>query len=110
MHIQVNCEHESVGLGYTKQGKMEWSDEVTGDFLSLTHDPIQLEMINLAKSNSAGAVSSFLGTTRDSFEGNEVLSLEYEAYHEMAIEYMKKIIEKVGKSWSLMFKFEFCHC
>jgi molybdopterin synthase catalytic subunit len=48
---------------------------------------------------SAGAVSTFLGTTRDNFEGKTVVTLEYEAYAEMAMSCMKQIIEKVD-----------CHC
>jgi molybdopterin synthase catalytic subunit len=44
---------------------------------------------------SAGAVSTFLGTTRDNFEGKSVVTLEYEAYAEMAMSCMKQIIEKV---------------
>ena len=34
---------------------------------------------------SAGAVSSFIGTTRDTFDGKRVIRLEYEAYTDMAI-------------------------
>jgi molybdopterin synthase catalytic subunit len=40
-------------------------------------------------------VSTFLGTTRDNFEGKSVVTLEYEAYAEMAMSCMKQIIEKV---------------
>jgi molybdopterin synthase catalytic subunit len=44
---------------------------------------------------SAGAVSSFLGTTRDNFEGKVVTHLEYEAYPDMALKCMLEICDKV---------------
>ncbi len=44
---------------------------------------------------SAGAVSTFFGTTRDTFEGKEVTHLEYEAYPEMALASMLDICAKV---------------
>ena len=43
-----------------------------------------------------GAVVTFLGTTRDNFEGKTVVTLEYEAFDEMAekkLEEYNKIIE-----------------
>jgi molybdopterin synthase catalytic subunit len=43
----------------------------------------------------AGAVSSFFGTTRDTFEGKEVTHLEYEAYPEMALASMLEMCSKV---------------
>ena len=42
----------------------------------------------------AGATSIFVGTTRDNFHGKRVLSLEYEAYEEMAVAEMKKLCVK----------------
>jgi len=38
---------------------------------------------------SAGAVASFVGTTRNTFQGKEVLRLEYEAYVPMALKKLK---------------------
>jgi molybdopterin synthase catalytic subunit len=40
-------------------------------------------------------VSTFFGTTRDTFEGKEVTHLEYEAYPEMALSSMLEICGKV---------------
>lgn len=39
--------------------------------------------------NAAGAVSTFVGTTRDTFQGNRTLRLEYEAYEPMAVRAME---------------------
>lgn len=38
--------------------------------------------------SSAGAISTFFGTTRDNFEGKEVTHLEYESYPTMALDRM----------------------
>jgi len=41
----------------------------------------------------AGAIATFLGTTRDHNAGREVVRLEYEAYPEMAVAEMRRIGE-----------------
>ena len=51
----------------------------------ITHEELIPEAFtNMVRSDTNGAVVTFLGTTRDSFEGKRVLRLEYEAYPEMA--------------------------
>lgn len=51
--------------------------------------------------NSAGAISVFLGTTRDVFEGRRVAQLSYEAYEDMALDSMKDIATKARRVTSL---------
>lgn len=64
-----------------------WFAEVTGDALDVVkytgavHDP------------GAGAIASFIGVTRDNFQGKAVEKLEYEAYVPMAL-------KKLVVSWS----------
>jgi hypothetical protein len=48
----------------------------------------------------AGAISLFIGTTRDNFEGKHVVRLEYEAYIPMALKEMRKICGLVRDQWS----------
>ena len=38
---------------------------------------------------AAGAISTFIGTTRNNFAGKDVLHLEYEAYEPMALKVMQ---------------------
>lgn len=45
----------------------------------------------LAVRGDCGGVASFVGTTRDTFEGKIVERLEYEAYNEMALTAMRQI-------------------
>ncbi len=54
---------------------------------------------------SAGAVATFMGTTRDSFQGKQVLRLEYEAYEPMAVRKMQ-----VCQSTTLTFRSCLCWC
>ena len=67
------------------------------DWVSLSYLPLDVNnLINFTKSRRAGAVSSFLGTTREFFEDKEVVHLEYEAYNEMALQTMLEICDKVS--------------
>lgn len=52
-------------------------------------------MVTLTVPNRAGAVATFLGTTRDIFESKRVSHLEYEAYESMAVDNMKEICSQV---------------
>merc|ERR1712070_570625 len=62
------------------------------DFVLLTHDKLCVDTCSqMAGADCAGAISLFVGTTRDNFEGKTVLRLEYEAYEEMAQKEMQKL-------------------
>ncbi|CAH0728615.1 unnamed protein product, partial [Brenthis ino] len=70
------------------------------DHLKLTVDKLSVEEISdLVVNDSCGAVSLFVGTTRDNFEGKKVLRLEYEAYEAMALKAMKCICDDVRNRW-----------
>mmetsp|Transcript_34232 Transcript_34232/g.34885 ORF Transcript_34232/g.34885 Transcript_34232/m.34885 type:complete len:170 (+) Transcript_34232:235-744(+) len=76
------------------------SDE---DFVFLTNEAIDFGfVINLVRCDSAGAISTFYGTTRDFFEGLRVTELQYEAYDEMAVDQMKLICSELRSRWSVM--------
>ena len=47
-----------------------------------------------AKRNLLGIREVFVGTTRDNFDGKEVVLLEYEAYEEMAARQIQKVISR----------------
>lgn len=60
--------------------------------IELTYDPLDPERVtNLVRRDSNGAVVTFLGTTRDTFEGKRVVRLDYEAYEEMAVKKMAEV-------------------
>lgn len=57
------------------------------------------EITNLVTSEKCGAVSLFIGTTRNNFEGKTVLSLEYEAYESMGLKSMENICNEIRTTW-----------
>ncbi|XP_060805221.1 molybdopterin synthase catalytic subunit [Amyelois transitella] len=70
------------------------------DHLKLTVDVLSVDEISgLVVDDSCGAVSIFVGTTRDNFEGKKVVRLEYEAYESMALKAMKSICNEVRDKW-----------
>jgi molybdopterin synthase catalytic subunit len=62
----------------------------------LSYEVLEItQLTDFAKDKSAGAVTSFQGTTRDFFEDKVVVGLSYEAYSEMALKQMRELINKV---------------
>ncbi len=67
------------------------------DFVSLSVHTIDVAyVLGLAADPGCGALSSFCGVTRDSFEGKRVLRLSYEAYEDMAEMELKALCDKVS--------------
>lgn len=70
------------------------------DHLKLTNDKLSVdEVMEIVKSPKCGAVSLFVGTTRDNFEDKKVVRLEYEVYESMAYKAMKKICVELRDKW-----------
>ncbi|KAI9578215.1 molybdopterin synthase catalytic subunit [Glossina fuscipes] len=68
--------------------------------LLLTYNNLDVGAIsNLIGANSCGAISMFIGTTRDNFERKRVVSLEYEAYEPMALKQLGNICDEIRKRW-----------
>ena len=66
----------------------------------LTDKPIDLnELVTYVGDPGAGAVSTFIGTTRDNNEGRSILSLDYEAYPGMAEQEMARLGEEAAEKW-----------
>ncbi len=68
--------------------------------LRLTDAAIDPRVVEAAVARpDAGAVLTFVGVTRNHFEGRAVLGLEYEAYAELAVPVMRDIAEEAQKRW-----------
>jgi molybdopterin converting factor subunit 1 len=50
---------------------------------------------------AAGAICTFVGTTRENNVGRKVLRLEYEAYEAMAFSEIRKLAEEAGRRWEI---------
>ena len=73
-----------------------------GTMIEMTRKPLIPEEITAkVRKDTNGAVVTFLGTTRLFAEGRKVLYLEYEAYEEMALKEMEKILQEIRSEWAL---------
>ncbi len=69
----------------------------------VTRDPIEIqELVRSVTDPSAGAIATFIGTTRNNNEGRKVIALDYEAYPEMA----EKELARIGADAKLKWKIE----
>jgi molybdopterin synthase catalytic subunit len=69
-------------------------DSTGRTFIDLTFEPLSIDRItSLVSDPEAGATSVFVGTTRNNFNGKDVVKLEYEAYTPMAAECMRVSVE-----------------
>jgi MoaE-MoaD fusion protein len=65
---------------------------VSGGGFKLQSEPLSLDaVVDEVRSDQAGAIATFVGTTRVQSRGRAVLHLDYEAYEEMAEEVMSEI-------------------
>jgi molybdopterin synthase catalytic subunit len=70
------------------------------DVVRLTSATLDVsEVSSEVSSDQAGAISVFIGTTRDNFEGKRVVSLEYEAYAPMAERELRRLCSATRAKW-----------
>jgi MoaE-MoaD fusion protein len=75
---------------------------VSGGAFRLTSDPIDLgAVVAEVADERAGAIATFLGTTRIESRGRTVVHLEYEAYEGMAEQVMAEIAEALASRYEL---------
>jgi molybdopterin synthase catalytic subunit/molybdopterin converting factor small subunit len=75
---------------------------VSGGAFRLTPDPIDLAaVVAEVTDDRAGAIATFLGTTRIESRGRTVVHLEYEAYEGMAEKVMAEIAAVLGARYDL---------
>jgi MoaE-MoaD fusion protein len=69
---------------------------VSGGGFRVQEEPLELSaVVEQVRDPAAGAIATFIGTTRDHNRGREVVRLEYDAYPEMAEAEMAKIAAEV---------------
>ena len=70
--------------------------------IELTHQPLDPERVTAqVRRDTNGAVVTFLGTTRDNFEGKRVVTLEYEAFQEMALKKLEEIRQQLRAEFGI---------
>lgn len=81
---------------------MSASPEEEGDVVVLTREPLEgFSAVELVGRDGAGAVATFVGTTRDTFGGRRVVRLEYEAYEPMAEKELRALCAAVRGRWKV---------
>ncbi|XP_040118195.1 molybdopterin synthase catalytic subunit isoform X1 [Oryx dammah] len=75
-------------------------EEKSKDIIKFTSEKLSVDEVSqLVISPICGAISLFVGTTRNNFEGKKVISLEYEAYLPMAENEIRKICSDIRQKW-----------
>ncbi|XP_024427750.2 molybdopterin synthase catalytic subunit [Desmodus rotundus] len=75
-------------------------EEKSEDIVKFTTERLSIdEASQLVTSPRCGAISLFVGTTRNNFEGKKVTSLEYEAYIPMAETEVRRICRDIRQKW-----------
>ncbi|MGZ8478531.1 MAG: molybdenum cofactor biosynthesis protein MoaE [Candidatus Binatia bacterium] len=68
----------------------------------VTDKPINLqELVDFVTDPEAGAIATFIGTTRNNNEGRNVIALDYEAYPEMAEKELARIGAEAAQNWQI---------
>jgi molybdopterin synthase catalytic subunit len=68
----------------------------------ITRQPIDLqELVRFVTDSEAGAIATFIGTTRNNNEGRKVIALDYEAYPEMAEKELARIGQQASQRWQI---------
>ena len=72
------------------------------DLFRITRTPIRIEtLLRAVRDPAAGAVVTFVGTTRNENAGRRVVRLEYEAFATMACREMRALGEDAVRRWKL---------
>jgi len=68
----------------------------------LSHNRLELQpLIDFVTDPEAGAIATFIGTTRNNNDGRKVIALDYEAYPEMAEKELARVGEEATKRWAI---------
>jgi MoaE-MoaD fusion protein len=98
----VNKDYSSGDRALADGDEIALIPPVSGGGFRLTADPIDLDaVVAEVADDGAGAIATFLGTTRVHSRGRTVLHLEYEAYEGMAEKVMAEIAESLSTRYDL---------
>ena len=59
------------------------------------------ELVDCVTDPEAGAIATFIGTTRNNNQGRKVIALDYEAYPEMAEKELARLGEEAKRKWQI---------
>lgn len=68
----------------------------------VTEQPLDLqELVRFVTDPEAGAIATFIGTTRNHNDGRKVIALDYEAYPEMAEKELTRLGAEANRKWRI---------
>jgi len=100
----VNAEYAAPDLVLSDGDDVALIPPVSGgeDMVEITRQPLLPEAVTAkVRRETNGAVVTFLGITRLYAEGRKVVSLEYEAYEEMALRELEKVRGEIQAEWNI---------
>jgi molybdopterin converting factor subunit 1 len=103
--VAVNREYADAAQALSDGDEVALIPPVSGgaDAFLLSEDPLSVDAaIDEVASADAGAIATFIGTTRRRSRGREVVRLEYEAYEGMAEAEMARIAEAVREKHEVL--------
>ena len=70
--------------------------------IAITNDELDVQqVVSHVQHPGAGAIATFVGTTRDNTAGRRVLFLDYEAYRPMADRQLQRVADEMRERWDL---------
>jgi len=98
----VNKEYADQDRTLTDGDEVALIPPVSGGTFRLSGNPLSLDaVVDEVRSDRAGAIATFTGTTRMQSRGRTVLHLDYEAYEEMAEQVIAQIAEELKGRYDL---------
>lgn len=77
--------------------------DTSRQFVRVTNDPLDLnQLASWVGDSAAGAIATFSGVTRDTFDGKNVVKLEYEAYIPMAEKKLAEVCATARQKWDII--------
>ena len=99
----VNREYAESGQPLAEGDEVALIPPVSGGAFRLSEEPLSLErVVAEVASDDAGAIATFVGTTRARSRGKDVVRLEYEAYEGMAETEMERIASTLKERHELI--------
>jgi molybdopterin synthase catalytic subunit/molybdopterin converting factor small subunit len=99
----LNRAYVEGGEALTEGDEVALIPPVSGGAFRLSDKPLQLDdAVREVASADAGAIATFVGTTRARSRGRNVIRLEYEAYEGMAEETMAAIADELRSRYELV--------